>query len=392
VPDDAGMTAGFDPSRLARLPRFLRGEVDAGRLPGAVVAVARGDEVALHEAVGLRDPATGVPMTTDTLFWLASMTKPVTAAGALLLHEQGRLALEAEVGEYLPGFADRRVWDRTADAPPGGALPTRAALRQPTVLDLLRHTAGIPEGMFGDTPVHELSMAAVGNGMTAYTGAEYAERLSGVPLLHDPGTEWHYGWGVDLTGLILESLTGEPLGAYLTRAVLGPLGMADTTFGVPAGARERYAADRVPDPRTGAHLPLPDLSIARFDAGGAGLVGTAGDYLRFARMLLGRGGGLLARTSVDFMLADQLAPDVDVTDLQRPGWNPGYGFGVGLAVRRSVGAYGPGSPGEATWPGAAGTFWWADPREDLAVVVLAHHTFGARLEQRVRALIYQALI
>src|SRR5690242_17907518 len=136
--------AGFDPGRLRRLSEVLTAEVSAGRLPGAVVAVARGGRVVLHEAFGHRHAEPRVPMTTDTLFWVASMTKPVTVAGALLLHERGLLELDAEVGAYLPAFADRRVWDRAADAAPGSALPTRPAARQPTVLDLMRHTAGIP--------------------------------------------------------------------------------------------------------------------------------------------------------------------------------------------------------------------------------------------------------
>jgi len=387
--------AGFDPDRLGRLGAYLDAEVAAGRLPGAVVAIARGGDVVLHRAFGYRDPAAGVPMTTDTLFWIASMTKPVTTVGALLLHERGLLGLDAEVGEYLPAFARRRVWDRTVPAR-AGEVPTRPAARQPTVLDLLRHTAGLPEGLLGDTPVHALFADAVGDGMTSLTAAEFVNRLAALPLLHDPGAEWHYGWGLDLAGIVVESLTGEPLGEYLRREVLQPLEMADTTFGVPPSARGRYAADVVTDAATGARRSLPDLSVARFDSGGAGLVGTAGDYLAFVCLLLARGvaGGrrLLGEAGVDLMLGDHLGPEVDVADLWRPGWNPGYGFGLGVAVRRA-GASGRGSPGEVTWPGAAGTFWWADPREDLGVVVLGHLPPGAqaRVESQVRALVYDAL-
>jgi CubicO group peptidase (beta-lactamase class C family) len=394
VGDDAVVAdpsaAGFSAERLGRLDAFLDGEVAAGRLPGAVVGISRGGDVVRLAAHGFRDPATREPMTVDTLFWIASMTKPVTTVGALLLHERGRLVLDAEVGEYLPAFAGLRVWDRAAATPAGGALPTRPAARQPTVLDLLRHTAGIPEGPLGETPVHDLSRDAVGNGVTALSAAAFADRLSRVPLLHDPGTEWHYGWGLDLTGIVLESLTGESLREYLAREVLAPLGMTDTTFGVPDDARPRYAAERVLLP-AGSYWQVPDLSVG-FDWGGSGLVGTAGDYLRFAGMLLARGTPLLARTTADFMLTDRLDPGTDVTDLWRPGWNPGYGFGLGLAVRRAAGAVGPGSPGEVTWPGAAGTFWWADPREDLAVVAMAHHALGDRLQQQVRALVLQALL
>jgi CubicO group peptidase (beta-lactamase class C family) len=394
VGHDAGMSDAFDAGRLDRLRAFLAAEVDTGRLPGVVVAVARGDEVAVHEAFGYRDAAAGEPMTTDTLFWIASMTKPVTTAGALLLHEQGRLVLDAPVGEYLPELAGRRVWDRDADAAPGAPLPTRPARRQPMVLDLLRHTAGMPEGMLGDTPVHGRYEAALGDGMTDLAADAYVERLAALPLLHDPGAEWHYGWGLDLAGIAIERITGEALGGYLTRAVLGPLGMTDTTFGVPDGARARYAATDVPLP-AGGTWTLPDLGRARFHAGGAGLVATAGDYLRFARMLARGGatpdGRLLGRKTAELMCTDRLEPGTDVTDLWRPGWNPGYRFGLGLAVRGVAGTTGPGTPGEVTWPGAAGTFWWADPHEDLAVVVLAHHALGSRLESQVRAVVLGAL-
>ena len=396
VADDAAGTAGFDPGRLRGLGAYLDAEVAAGRVPGAVLGIARGGDVVLQRAFGYRDPAAGVPMTTDTLFWIASMTKPVTTVGALLLRERGLLRLEADVAEYLPAFADRRVWDRTAAAAPG-EVPTRPAARQPTVLDLLLHTAGLPEGLLGDTPVHARYAAAVGDGMTALPAEEFARRLAALPLLHDPGAEWHYGWGLDLVGMVVESLTGMRLGEYLRREVLGPLGMLDTTFGVPPAAHGRYAAGVVTDAATGARRALPDLSVARFDSGGAGLVGTAGDYLAFVRLLLAGGvaGGrrLLERATVDLMLSDRLHADTDVTDLWRPGWNPGYGFGLGVAVRRP-GASGPGSPGEVTWPGAAGTFWWADPREDLGVVVLAHLPPGGRVrvEARVRELVYGALV
>jgi CubicO group peptidase (beta-lactamase class C family) len=392
-------TAGFSADRLARLGRFLAAETAAGRFPGAVVGIVRGGDVVLLEAFGHRDVERHLPMTTDTLFWVASMTKPVTTAGLLLLHEQARLVLEAEVGEYLPAFAGRRVWDPAArGSAPDGALPTREAARQPTMLDLLRHTAGVPEGYLGRTALHAAYVEAVGDGMTPYTAAEFADRLGGLPLLHDPGTRWHYGWGLDLAGIALEALTGERLGEYLRREVFEPLGMTDTGFGIPADGSERFAAPYVVDPVTGEREPLPDLSRARFDSGGAGLVGTAADYLRFVRMLLARGavggGRLLARTTVDWMLADGLDPDVDVSRLQRPGWNPGHGFGLGVAVRRRTGATGPGSPGEVTWPGAAGTFWWADPREDLGVVVMAHvpRRLHARLQAQVRALVHQALL
>jgi CubicO group peptidase (beta-lactamase class C family) len=345
------------------LTEFIEAEVAAGRLPGAVVGIVHRRQVVFLEAFGHRDKARGVAMTTDALFWIASMSKPITAAGALLLVERGRLVLDEPISTYLPQFAERPV--------------------QPTVLDLLRHTAGMPEGLLGDSPVHKLYAEAVGDGMTDLTGQEFIERLSTLPLLNQPGTLWHYGWGLDLTGLIIESIVGTSLGDFLRDEVCTPLGMPDTTFGIPEGHQDRFA-------RPAPHHALPDLSIARFHSGGAGLVSTAGDYLRFIQMVLDKGKPLLGRKTVEYMLSDQLAPGTDTSRLEKPGWNPGHGFGIGLAVRRRIGGSPtPGSVGEVTWPGAGGTTWWADPSEELGVVVMAHTT--AKIEPQLRAIILRSL-
>ncbi|RZQ61896.1 serine hydrolase domain-containing protein [Amycolatopsis suaedae] len=365
------MTDGLSSRKLSALDSVLNTEVERGGLPGAVLAVAHHGKLAHLRAYGYRDPAAGVPMTEDTLFWLASMSKPVTTAGALLLHEQGLLPLGTPVGELLPPLADRVVGERR-----------EPAIRQPTVLDLLRHTSGMVEGMLGSTPVHQLYTEAFGNGMTSYTGAEFVERLAPLPLLHQPGERWHYGWGLDLTGLVIEAVTGQRLGDYLAQRLFTPLGMTDTGFGVPGGDAHRYARA----------LPghwMPDLSIARFDSGGAGLVGTASDYLRFAQLLLDGGGELLGRKTVEHMLTDRLDPGTDLTSLAA--MEPASGFGLGVAVRRgSGGATTAGSPGEVTWPGVSGTYWWADPVERLAVVFMAHAP-ARRYHPLIRTLVLSAL-
>jgi CubicO group peptidase (beta-lactamase class C family) len=220
------------------------------------------------------------------------------------------------------------------------AVVTRPPERQPTVLDLMRHTAGMPEGLLGDSPVHALYADAVGTGMTDFTGDEFTGRLSGLPLLHEPGAMWHYGWGLDLVGLIIESITGASLAAYMREQLTDPLGMTGTTFGLPAGRRERYAAALPADPLTQEPQELPDLSIARFHSGGAGLVSTTTDYLSFVQFLLDKGmrdgRHLLGRKTVEYMLTDQLPPGADVSRLGKPGWNPDHGFG--LAVRCAAGS------------------------------------------------------
>ncbi len=376
---------GLSPDRLRILDEALTGEVAAGRLSGAVVAIARGGELAHLLPVGYRDAAGGVPMTADTLFWLASMTKPVTAAAALSLSEQGALLLSDPLAAHLPEFEGQQV---AVVDPDTQAVKLVDPVRPPQLFDLLRHTSGIIEGLLGDSPVHRLYARAVGDGVTEHTGQEFIDRLARLPLLHQPGAQWHYGLGLDLTGLIIERITGTPLRAVLRERILEPLGMRDTTFGVP----EQYS-DRLARPE------VQDVSRVRFDHGGSGLFGTATDYLRFAQMLLGAGQlgtqRLLARKSVELMTSDQLEPDTDVHRLRAMGdWSRGNGFGLGLAVRKSVGAPSAGSPGELTWPGVSGTYWWADPREDLAVVYLAHtedRVHKRRHYQLIRALVLQAL-
>ncbi len=396
-PEDVGMSS----ERLADIERTLTDHVERGRLPGAVVAVARRDRLVSFAAIGYRDPARGVPMTTDTLFWIASMTKPLTVVAALTLVEQGKLLLGEPVSAYLPQFGERQVARVVPDAAGEPAIETVPARRQPTVLDLMRHTSGIIAGHLESSPIHRLYADAVGNGMTPYTGAEFLERLSRLPLLHQPGEVWHYSFGIELLGLIVESLTGQPLGAYLRESVFGPLGMADTGFGVPADQWSRYAQPLSPDPETGQPLRLPDLTAARFDSGGAGAVSTVGDYLRFACMLENRGAlgdtRVLGRKTVEFMTADQLWPGID--DARIGATDPlsaGYGFGLGVAVRRTTGGASVlGSPGDYSWPGSGGTYWWADPSERLvAVFMAATPTRQARTyySQLVRALVLRAIV
>ncbi|MDX3434403.1 serine hydrolase [Streptomyces sp. ME01-18a] len=389
---------GFSPSRLASLDAMLTREVTSGQMPGAVVGIARGGHLIHLKAFGYRDPDTRAPMATDSLFWIASMTKPITTVGTLALHEQGRLLLDDPLPSFLPEFADQEVAELN---PASGLVRQVPALRPPTIQDLLRHTSGIVEGLLGDTPVHKMYADAVSDGMTDYTGQQFIERLSRVPLLHQPGTLWHYGWGLDLVGLIIEKITRGSLRKHLHDSVFAPLGMHDTTFGVPEDQRHRFAHPYSHDPMTGRPQGLPDLSQAEFDSGGAGLVSTAVDYLRFAQMLLdhGRLGStqVLGRKTVEYMTSDQLDAGTSRENLaDMTARLEGYTFGLGLAIRRQNGlAPTAGSVGDMTWPGAAGTYWWVDPREDLAVVFLTHTPSRAarvRYYQLIRAAVLQAFV
>jgi CubicO group peptidase (beta-lactamase class C family) len=280
-------------------------------------------------------------MTPDALFWIASMTKPVTAVAALMLLEQGQLLLGDPVSAYLPEFAGMRVAVRGAQ----GRLRLVPARREPAVHDLMTHTAGIIEGLLGNSPVHARYAAAVGDGMTSYTAEEFRSRLAALPLFSHPGGTWHYGWGFDLLGQIIERITGSSLGDYLARTVTGPLGMTSTRF-----ARHGIDAARWAHPLSpgGERPALPDLGRARFDSG-AGLIGTAGDYLRLVGFLLerrrGHGTAILTPATATAMTTDQLDPQTDVSRLAQtthPGspptaWPAGSGGAAPASSPRSAG-------------------------------------------------------
>jgi len=249
--------------------------------------------------------------------------------------------------------------------------------------------------------VHALYREAVGDGMTALTGAEFIARLSPLPLLHPPGAIWHYGWGLDLLGLVIESITKRSLGDYLREHLFEPLGMHDTSFGVPAGAAARYAKALPNDPLTGLAQSLPDLSRARFHSGGAGVVTTARDYLHFALMLQ-NGGALgdtriLGRKTVEHMLTESARPGGGRSRHRRRGLSARR---VRLRSRRCRSANTrditrDGSIGDATWPGAGGTYWWIDPHEQLAVTFHAHTPGRAHCRyyhRLIRTLVLQALV
>ena len=389
-------TVGMSSARLARIGEVLRADIERGRIPGAVLAIARKGKIVYFEAFGYRDKAAGVPMTTDTIFSIASMTKPMVTVGALQLYEQGRVLIDDPVSKYLPQFANMQV--ARMDAAEQAILDTAPAARQITIQDLMRHTSGIIYGGRGSTAVHKLypaSSAAV----ISMTSAEFLDKLGSLPLLYQPGTVWEYGFSTDVLGLVVESITNQTLGKYLQETLFKPLGMSDTGFLVPADNVSRYAKALPNDPDTGKPQSLVDLTKpTKFECGGGCAVSTAGDYLRFAQMLLDQGKldgeRILSRKTVEFMTADQLGPGVKNLIGNADPTRAGYGFGLGLAVRRTEGIVRMmGSVGDFTWPGAYGTNWWADPKEELAVVFMAHSPGPIRWHYRqlINTLVLQAL-
>jgi len=392
-------TVGMSSERLARIGEALRADVEKGRLPGAVVAVARKGKLVYYQSFGYLDKDAGTKMQNDAIFSIASMTKPMVAVGALTLLERGQLAIDEPVGTYLPPLSKMQV--AVLKANDGGAgFDTVAAQRQVTIQDLMRHTSGIIYGGRGATPVHKLYPASSSAAGTGMTGKEFIDKLGSLPLLHQPGSTWDYGFGLDVLGVVIEKISGQPLGQYLEAQVFKPLGMKDTAFAVPPEKAKRYAKPFANDPDTGKPQFVLDLTKPlRFECGGGCAASTAGDYLRFAQMLLDggklEGKRILSRKTVEYMLANQLAPNTVNLIANADPTSADMGFGLGVAVRTTPGIVRKvGSVGEFSWNGAYGTSWWADPKENLAVVFMAQTPGPIRWHYRyvINALVEQAIV
>ena len=395
-PEQVGMSS----QRLARIGEVLNADIEKGRLPGAVVAIARKGKLVHLQSYGYLDKSAGTKMTNDAIFSIASMTKPVVAVGALQLFEQGRVQIDEPLSKYFPQFSKMQVAVLKGgnDGAPG--FETVPAARPVTVQDLMRHTSGIVYGNRGATPVHKLyPQSSTGSG-TSMTGQEFIDKLGSLPLLHQPGSTWDYSFGLDVLGLLIEKASGQPLGKYLEAQVFKPLGMPDTGFFVPPEKQKRYAKAFANDPDTGKPQFVVDLTKPlKFECGGGCAASTAGDYLRFAQMLLngGRldGKRILSRKTVEYMLSNQLAPNtVNLIGNTDP-TNADMGFGLGVAVRTTPGIVPRvGSVGEFNWSGAYGTTWWADPKEQLAVVFMAQTPGPIRRHYRyvINALVEQAIV
>jgi len=392
-------TVGMSSERLGRIGEALRADVEKGRLPGAVVAVARKGKLVYYQAFGYLDKDAGTKMHNDAIFSIASMTKPIVAVGALTLLERGQLQIDEPVGTYLPQLSKMQVAVlKSSDG--GSGFDSVAAQRQVTIQDLMRHTSGIIYGGRGATPVHKLYPASSSTAGTGMTGKEFVDKLGSLPLLHQPGSTWDYGFGLDVLGVVIEKISGQPLGQYLEAQVFKPLGMRDTAFAVPPEKARRYAKAFANDPDTGKPQFVLDLTKPlKFECGGGCAASTAGDYIRFAQMLLDggklEGKRVLSRKTVEYMLSNQLAPNTVNLIANADPTSADMGFGLGVAVRTTPGVVRKvGSVGEFSWNGAYGTSWWADPKEQLAVVFMAQTPGPIRWHYRyvINALVEQAIV
>jgi CubicO group peptidase (beta-lactamase class C family) len=365
---------GLSSDRLNRLTATLKADVDKGVIPGAVLLVARHGKVALFEAVGVRNPETKAPMTKDSIFRIYSMSKPITSVSAMMLFEEGKFSLADPVSKYMPQLGGLKVGIEKPDASGKPTLELVPSQRDMTIHDVFRHTSGLTYGFFGNSLVKKMYVEAkISDDYPS--NAELVARLGKMPLAYQPGTTWDYSYSTDVLGRLIEVISRQTLYQYEKERVLDPLGMKDTSFYVTDKAKqdrivEPFATDR----NIGVNAEFNDPRVAQaFESGGGGMVGTTMDYARFLQMLL-NGGTLdgkriLGPKTIAYMTADHLGTSITPGPLYLPG--AGFGFGLGFAVRKDAGVS-PfiGSVGEFNWGGAGGTYFWADPKEDLFVVFM----------------------
>ncbi len=372
---------GFSTQGLAAIPASLAPVVDAGDLSGFVTLLWRKGEVAQVNTIGLRDVEAGLPMTRDTLFRIASMTKPITSVAALMLLEEGKLKLDDPITRWLPEFADMRVL-KSATGPLSDTAP---AARDITIDDLMTHRAGLAYGFTSIGPIAQAHEDALGPPLGGPHGPdEWLKRLGELPLSYQPGERFHYSHATDVLGFLVGRVAGTTYRDFIMERILKPLGMMDTDFWCPPEKRDRMAKLYRINPETDK---LQDVSFPHIDAppafcaGGGGLISTADDYLKFARMML-NGGELdgrryLKRETVELMRTNRLSDEQrQIPFMGIPFWL-GQGFGLGLSVitdPEKQAWMGAGSEGSFGWPGAFGTWWQADPVEDMVMIYLIQNS------------------
>jgi len=371
---------GFSPEGLKAATAAMRAAIDRGAAAGVVTLLYRHGEIAQVDAVGFQDEAAKTPMRRDTIFRIASMTKPIVAVATLMLIEDGKFALSTPVEKILPELADRKLLANPAD-PLDSAKPSPHGI---VVSDLLTHRSGIVTPDTAPGPLVEALKNA--DAARAIGPEEWIKRVGALPLAYEPGTRFNYGNSFDVLGVLIARASGMSLPDFLEARIFKPLGMKDTGFFVPADKTARFAVNYGVDPqtkkRTVADQPGPSSHWAKppaFPAGAGGLVSTADDYLAFARVLLGKGRSddvrLLSHQSVALMTSNWLTPEQRKIPFAGFEFWAGQGFGLGVSVvddvaRQARSPFGFSSAGSFGWPGAWGTWWQADPKEDMVQIFM----------------------
>jgi CubicO group peptidase (beta-lactamase class C family) len=391
------VSANLSRERLERVGDFIRNEIATGKIPGAILLIQQHDRPVYFENFGVRDVDGKRPMTADTIFRLYSMSKAVTSVAAMMLVEDGKLALDDPVSKYIPAFANVKVGVERSDESGKPALAIEPARRPITIEDLLRQTSGLTYGFYGDSAVRKLyanSDMFEGD----FDNAVFADRIAKLPLAEQPGTLWDYGHSADVLGRVIEVISGQSLFEFEKQRLLDPLGMTETAFFVADATQRSRIAEPMPDDHfAGPVAGIRDPTLPRrWESGGAGMVGTIGDYARFLQMLL-NGGTLDGRRylrpeTIASMASDHNGPETKIARDQF--YFPGdtSGFGLGFAVRTAVPANTSWPIGEYRWDGAAGTFFFVDPRDDMFVIFMVQApSESGRIQLALKTLIYEAL-
>ena len=397
LPEAKPEAVGLSSDRLNKIDTIFEAGISENKLPGAVIAIARRGKLVYYKAFGMQNTEKNIPMSRDSIFRIYSMTKPIVSVAVMKLHEEGKIYLSEPVGKYIPGLMYMKI------AKENNIIDTNsktteiiAAKNKIKIHDLLRHTSGFTYGIFGKSAAKKiLKDSIIGTLDTMHISLEnYVSTISKLPLAYEPGTHWEYGRSIEVLGYLVEVVSNSDLDDFMKKNIFEPLNMKDTGFYVPAEDWKRISEslNNKDEPQLINIRKKPKLLT-----GGHGLASTAGDYLRFIQMMLNRGildgNRVLGSKTVDYMTSNHLGENISrAGPLYLPG--PGYGFGLGFAVRENEGVSAwPGSVGEYFWGGYAGTYFWVDPKEDLVVVSMTqsvkHRVYYRML---LRNLVYQSII
>ena len=398
-PEDVGLSS----ERLARVNHWARHLVDDGNLPGLITAVLRRGKLVHFNVCGMADIERERRIAADTIFRFYSMTKPLTSTAIMILYEEGRFQLDDPITRFLPCFKNMRVFTGGTS----GNMETAPAERDITFRDLLTHTSGLSYSYVTATPIDALYRErGIDFVASDKTLGEVVETAAGLPLIAQPGAEWNYSIATDVLGHLVALISGTPFDQFMSTRVTRPLGMVDTEFHVPADKMFRFATNYTRG-ADGRLIPIDDPNMGifsdpgRIHGGGAGLVSTAADYLRFCRMMLNKGEldgtRLLGRKTVELMTTNHLRGDMAEMGQSRfsESTYSGIGFGLGFSVMLDpVKAQIVGSAGEYAWGGAASTAFWIDPAEDMAVILLTQFmpSSAYAIRRELRVLTYQAIV
>jgi len=398
TPEDLGLSA----PRLVKIDLMTQKYIDEGKLPGALTLVARRGKIAHFECQGRMDIEADKMVSEDTIYRIYSMTKPITSVALMMLYEDGHFQLDDPVSRFVPSFEHMEVYiSGNKDE-----YKTQPADRQITIRDLLTPTAGLTYGFMRTSVVDALYRD---KGVEeSKTLGEMVSKLTELPLLFTPGSRWNYSVATEVCGYLVELISGEPFDQFLQEQIFEPLGMVDSGFSVPENKVHRFAANYERTADNGLQLAdSPETSRytqeVTYFSGGGGLVSTARDYLRFAQMLLGKGElegeRILGRKTVELMTSNHLPNNGDLTSMGQPVFSEtpydGIGFGLGFSVMLDPATANIlGTPGEFAWGGAASTYFWIDPEEELIAILLTQlmpsSSYPIRREFRVLA--YQSII